>query len=308
MPTNTRDTFVDAISSITHDHIMPDLANQVETSNPFIMKLEKTTVSGGNDIRQPLIYKRGVRTKYSGSEVLNTSYQEKKFTAIFDWKQYDVPVIITGIDRLKSSGPEAVIDHLKSETEAAKSDMMDLFATGVYSDGSDSKDIEGAQVFLSTSNTYGGISQSANSWWQAKVDSTTTAFSLNKLNENFESAREDNDKPNLIVFSQTQYNNFWGSLEPSKRYTDEDTAKAGFTNLVFNGAICVEDSYAPDDYIIGYNLKHLKLVSHKDRNFPGKLEDFIKPHDQDIMVGHIFWAGNLVCKQPRKQFAMTGLT
>lgn len=106
----------------------------------------------------------------------------------------------------------------------------------------------------------------------------------------------------------TQSNSFWSLLQPQQRFSDGDTAKAGFKNLMFNGAIVSEDSYCPSGYMVFWNMKRIKLVSSTKRAFPGKMEDFIKPHNQDVRVAHIFWAGNLVCEQPRKFGAMTALT
>lgn len=308
MPTNTLDSSLDAISSITRKYFFPNLADNVNTSNVALMKIEKVTVSGGTDIRQPVRYQRGIQENYSGTSTLNTSYIEKKFAFIFNWKQKNFPIVISGLDAIKNNGPEAVLNHIKTETQSAEEDALDSFATGIYSAGTDSLEIDGARLFLSTSNTYGGISQSANSWAQAKIDSTTTSLSLSALQTQYEAAKQDNDAPNLITFTETQFNNFWGLLQPQQRFSDGDTAKAGFRNLMFNGAICAEDSYCPSGYVVGWNLKRIKLASSTKRKFPGEFIDFESPIDQDATVAHIRWAGNLICEQPRKFFAFTALT
>lgn len=306
--TNTKDANLDAINSVTRKYFFPKLADNINTSNVALMKIKKERVSGGADIRQPVRYKRGVQQNYSGSEVLNVSYVEKKFALIFDWKQKNFPVVISGLDKIKNNGPEAVIDHLKTEMQAAQEDALDAYATGLYSAGTDAKEWDGARVWLSTSNTYGGISQSANSWLQSNVDSTTTTLSLAALQEQYEAAKEGNDKVGLITFDETQFNNFWSLLQPQQRFSDGDTAKAGFMNLMFNGAICAEDSYIPSGYVVGWNLQKVKLVSSTQTNFPGKMIDFEMPHNQDAMIAHIRHAGNVVCEEPRKCFAFSALT
>lgn len=309
MPTNTLDSGLDAISSVTRKYFFPVLADNINTSNVALMKLRKVTATGGTDIRQPIRYKRGVQENYSGTEVLNTSYIEKKFAAIFNWKQKNFPIVISGLDRLKNgAGAEQVLDHVKTEMEAAEEDAMDSFGTGIYSAGTDSKEIDGARIFLSASNTYGGISQSANSWWQAQIDSTTTTLSLSALQTVYERAKEGNDAVDLITFDETQFNVFWSLLQPQQRFSDNDTAKAGFKNIMFNGAVCVEDSYIPSGHVVGWNLQRIKLVSHTTRKFPGEMIDFETPHNQDVDIAHIRWAGNMVNEQPRKFFAMTALT
>ena len=235
--TNTLDSTLDAISSVTQKHFIPKLADNVNTSNVLLMKLKKETVSGGTDIRQPIRYRRGVQENYSGSQVLNTSYIEKKFAAVFSWKQKNFPIVISGLDEIKNAGPEKIIDHVKTETDAAEEDAMDSYATGIYSAGTDALEINGVRNFLSTSNTYGGISQSSNSFWQAQMNSTTTALTLSAMNLLYEACRQGNDAPDLIVTTETQFNKFWGLLQPQQRFQDTETAKAGFKNLLFNGAI-----------------------------------------------------------------------
>ncbi|GAG48267.1 unnamed protein product, partial [marine sediment metagenome] len=73
------------------------------------------------------------------------------------------------------------------------------------------------------------------------------------------------------------------------------------------GAIFSEDSYVPSGYMVFWNMKKVKLVSSTKRKFPGKMIPFKEPHDQDVTIGHIRWAGNLVCEEPRKFAAFTAL-
>lgn len=308
MPTNTLDSGLNAINSITERYFIPTLEDNINTSNPFLMKIKKENISGGTDIRVPLRYRRGVQQNYSGSETLDVSYIEKKFAFIFNWAQKNFPITISGLDDIKNNGPQAVIDHIKTEVTAAEEDAKDSFATGLYSAGTDAKEIVGARVFLSASNTYGGISQSANSWAQAVVDSTTTALSLTALQSAYESSKVDNDKVDLMLFDETQYSKFWSLLQPQQRFTDGETAKAGFGNLIFNGAVCMADSYCPSNYVVGINLKHTKLLSSAKRKFPGFFIPFEAPITQDARVAHIRWAGQMICGQPRKNFVFTALT
>jgi hypothetical protein len=307
-PSNTLDSTLNAINSITERYIFPTLEDNINTSNVLLMKIEKQNISGGSDIRVPVRYRRGTQQNYAGSETLNVDYVEKKFSFIFNWKQKNFPITISGLDDIKNNGPQAILDHVKTETQAAEEDAKDSFATGLYSSGSDVLDIDGARVFLSTSNTYGGISQTAQSWARAQVDATTTAFSLSALQTMYEAAKEGNDAVDLICFDEPQFNKYWGLLQPQQRFSDGDTASAGFRNLLFNGATCVEDSYVPTNYVMGFALKHLKLVSSTKRKFPGEFIPFDAPINQDAKVAHIRWAGNLVCGQPRKQFVFTALT
>ena len=142
MPTNTLDaTLTDTITSITLKHIVPNVADNVNRSNVALMRVKKKTVSGGTVIQQPVRYQRGIQENYSGGQTLNTSYVDKNFAFIFNWKQKNFPIVLNGLDEIKNSGPEAIVDHVENETKAAEEDAMDSFATGLYSAGTDSLEI-----------------------------------------------------------------------------------------------------------------------------------------------------------------------
>ena len=304
---------ISSISAITRRYFFPQMVDEVTTSMALLKKMKEmgrmTTIDGGDQIYQPVTYARNSSImNYSGDETLNVAYNEKKTALVFDWAQKSGAITITGLDEIKNAGAAKVISHLETETEICKRDMKNSFATGLYSAGTDAKEIVGARVFLSTSSTYGGCSQSTESWLQAKIDSTTTATSLGKMQERWEAAKEDDDKPNLITTTETLFNAYWSLLQPQQRFSDSKMANGGFENLMFNSAPVLEDSYCPTGYMIFWNLKHLKLVSSTQRNFPGELQDFVKPTNQDARTALILWAGQLVWEEPRKFAAMTALT
>jgi len=246
---------------------------------------------------------------YAGDETLDTSYNEKKIIAIYNWKQLDIPVVIVEADRLKNAGAAKILDHLKTEMEIAQKTAKDKFGTGIYSDGTtDTKSISGTRLFFSTSNTVGGISQTTYSWWAAQVDSTTTNFSLGAAQTLYESCTEDDDKPDLITTYPGAFNRFWSLLQPQQRYASSDMGKAGFESLRFNQADFVVDSYVPTGYLNMINTKHFMLKSHSERNFPGKMDPFVKPTNQDARVSHLLWMGAVVSDENRKLGVMDSLT
>jgi len=305
---------VSAINAITKQAFIPKLVDNVMVSNVLLMYLQKNkgleNIDGGQDLRVPVRYARfNSRGWYAGSESQNTAYNEKKTALVFDWKQYYVNITISGLDKLKNMGENRVIDHVKSEVEAAEDDLKDSFGTGMYSNGStDPKSIVGVRGYLSTTATYGGIAQSGESWLQSNIDSTTTTLSLAKMQERYEVASIPPERPDLITTTETIFNSYWSLLQPQQRFADSESASAGFKNLLFNGSVVMEDSYCPSSHMIFHNTKYIRLYSHKDRKFPGEYIDFRKFFDQDAEIATLQWAGAMVCSSPRLQSAMTVLT
>lgn len=308
--TNTSDALADALTAISKRFFEKKMADNISTSNVLLMRCKKETIDGGTDIRVPLHYAfiSGAQW-YAGDQTLDTSYNEKKIPAIFSWKQLDIPVVITEADRLKNAGAAKVLDHLKTEVEIAEKTAKNKFGTGMYSNGTtDTQSIAGLRHIVSTSNTVGGISQSTYTWWAAQVDSSTTNISLGAMQTLYEQCSEDEDKPNLIVTYPGVFNRFWSLLQPQQRFQNGELAKAGFESLRFNSADVVVDSYCPSLYMFMINTKHLILKSHSERNFPGKMEPFQKPVNQDVRVAHNFWMGALVSDEIRKLGMFSALT
>lgn len=305
---------VSAINAITKQAFIPKLQDNVMLSNAMLYFLEKNkgfeNLDGGQDIRVPVRYARfSSRGWYSGSETQNTAYNEKKTALVFPWAQYYVNITISGLDKLKNAGENKVIDHVRSEVEAAEDDIRDSFGTGIYSNGTtNTKSIIGTAGYLSTSASYGGISQSTESWFQAAMDTTTTSLSLGAMQSRWEACKFNNEVPTLITTTASIFSSFWSLLQPQQRFADGDAAAAGFKNLLFNGAPVMHDDYVPANNMQFHNTKFIRLYSHKDRKFPGEYVDFRKFFDQDAEVATMQWAGAFICSGARYQAAMTGLT
>lgn len=304
---------VSAINAITKQNFIPKLIDNVNTSNVLLYQLQKKgrfeNLDGGQDIRVPVRYARfGSRGWYSGGQLLNTAYNEKKTALVFDWAQHYINITVTGLDKLKNAGENKVIDHVKSELQAAEEDIKDSFGTGLYNAGTTANAILGCRTYLSTSATYGGIASSGESWLQAQVDSTTTSLSLGKMQALYEAASQPPIRPDLITCVETVFNSYWSLLQPQQRFQDSESADAGFKNLMFNGAAIYEDSYCPASTLVMHNTDFLSLYSHSQRKFPGDFKDFQEFFDQDAMIAKMLWAGAFVCSAPRFQGIMNALT
>lgn len=262
---------VSAINAITKQAFIPKLVDNVVKSNALLMFLEKNggmeNLDGGIDVRVPVRYARfAARGWYQGSESQISSYNEKKTALVFDWAQHYVNITISGLDKLKNAGENKVIDHVRSEVEAAEEDIRDAFGTGLYSNGTtDPKSIVGCGAWLSTSSTYGGISQSTESWLQSNIDSSTTTMSLGKLQTAYELAVHGADKPNLATTTKTLFNSYWALLQPQQRFSDGEMASAGFKNLLFNGATVLMDEYCSTSGII--TLKRMISPCQRSKSF-----------------------------------------
>jgi hypothetical protein len=72
---------------------------------------------------------------------------------------------------------------------------------------------------------------------------------------------------------------------------DSETAKAGFSSLMFNGTPFIADSHCPTSHIFLLNENYLHLFAHKDEDM--RFEPFQKPISQNIKIAKVFWMGAL---------------
>lgn len=299
------------LDAITHKKIIPKMFDNIFDSAPLLKRFLKggqyVSVEGGTSIDVPLNYATTSSSGwYQGSETLNTTDNENIDAARYSWKSLYANISITDEDDLKNSGPAGVLKLLASKAMIAEKTLKDTLATGLYSDGSDSKSIVGLRDIVATDQTVGSISQSTNSWWQANVDSTTTTLTLSALQTQYENASVDSEKPTVGMATRANYNRYYNLLQPQQRFTDDSMARGGFMNLMFNGVPFISDSNCPANHVFFLNEKHLWLWYHSKRNFSA--EPFQKPINQQVSVSRILWMGSFGSSNNRYHAALTGLT
>lgn len=285
----------DQISAITEKTFIKKLADNYFDSNPLTKRLKEKSldlVDGGTSIMQPLGYANTTASGwYQGAETLSTTDNDVITSAEYQWKQHYANISITRLDELKNSGDRAMLNFVKEKTKIAEKTMVDNLGTGVYSAGTDPKSIVGLRVIVGTANTVGGISQANYSWWQAQVDTSTTTLTMAAMQNIYNACTIDSEHPTVATATRSIYNLYYALLQPQQRFMDSETAKGGFSSLMFNGIPVIADSKCPSAHLFFLNENFLHLYVHKDENM--RFEPFQKPINQNIKVAKVYWAGAL---------------
>ena len=299
----------DQITSITERKFLPKLVDNVFNSNVLLKKLKATEKlqSGGTQILQPLIYDEvSASGWYQGAETLDTTDNELFTAAAFDWAQAYANISISRLDELKNSGDQAVLNFVKSKMMIAEKTLSKKLSTAVYNDGSSAKQIQGLRLMLSTSNTYGGISQSDYSFWAANIDSSTTTLTLASLQSVYGDCGEGTEYPNLMVCDQDLWDLYKALLSPQQRFASSDSADGGFRSLLFNSTPVFVDASAPSGHMIFLNMNYLDWMPHKDENM--RIQPWASPINQNVKSSKIFWAGGMASSNNRRHGALTAIT
>ena len=289
------------------------LADNVTNNNALLMKLsEKGNIkpfSGGTNIVQELEYaENSTYKRYSGYETLDISPSDVFSAAEFDIKQIAVAVSISGLEQLKNSSKEKMIDLLESRIKNAERTFANNMSTDIYSDGtaSSGKQIGGLQLIIADDpavGTVGGINKATYTFWRsqeydfsdesATPSSTTIQTAMNQL---YLDCARNTDRPDLIVADNTYFRYYWESSQANQRFSNDKLAAAGFDNLRFMGAdVCFDGGQGgacPANRMYFINTDYLFLRPHKDRNMVPLDPDRFAVN-QDAMVKLIGWAGNM---------------
>lgn len=282
----------DQISAISKRYFLPQLADNIFVGTPELTRAKSKSyklIDGGTKIIAPLEYSQGNFQWYSGAETLQTADVDIFTSATYDWRQCAAPITISRLDELKNMGQAQVVDFVKSKFKNAEKTMRDNLSQAFYNAGTDPKAPVGLRAIFNTSNTIGGISQTNNSWWQSKVDSTTTTLGLSALESTFMSCSEDMEQPTVAYTTKTLYGKYWALLQPQQRFIDEESAKAGFKSLMFNGIPVMACSNAPSSHWFFVNEDYIYIFVHKEENM--RMDDLERPRNQNVKSAHIFWAG-----------------
>jgi hypothetical protein len=300
----------DQISAITEKKFIPKLYDNIFDSNPLLQRGKKKfyeKIDGGERIIVPLNYAQTTSSGwYQGAETLLTSDNDVITAAEYTWKQLYANISINRLDEIKNSGDAQKLSLVKNKTKIAEKTMEDKLGTGIYSNATDPKSIVGLRQIVGVSNTVGGISQTSYSWWQAQLDSSTTTLTVAAMQSRDNAATVNNDAPTVIATTRALYNSYYALLQPQQRFQDSETAKGGFSSLMFNGKPVIADSYCPSGYMFFLNENYLHLFVHKEEDM--RFEPFMKPINQNVKVAKIFWAGAFGSSNNRLHAGMSALT
>ena len=282
------------------------LADNVTNHNALLRRLREngnqTSVTGRDIVRELEYAENGTVQFYSGYETLDVSPADVLSAAVFDYKQLAGNVTISGLEQIKNSGEQAIINLLEARIGVLEKSMMNTLSTSIYSDGTGSsgKEIGGLQLLVADagSGTVGGINSSTFTFFQnVQTTATSSAFSTSNvqadMNNIYLQLVRGADSPDLVMAGTNAYKAFLGSLQAIQRITSDDLAKSGFTSVQYLNSDVVFDSSCNTNRMYFLNTDYLRLEVAEGRDFvPGEAKMSV---NQDAMVTPMFWSGNLTC-------------
>lgn len=290
------------------------MADNVTNNNALLRHIDtkgNKSPATGRTIVQELEYATNSTTKwYSGYEVLDTSTSNVFTAAEFNYKQLAGNVVISGLEQVENSGSEQIFNLLKSRIRNLEKSLKNTMATALYADGTgtDSKELGGLQLVVpgTVGNTVGGINSGTYTFWQNQVydfstagvtaSATTIQTAMNTL---WLATIRGADRPDVIVGDTNYFGFYWSSLQANQRFSNDDSASAGFMNLMFMDAPVYYDDQCPTDKMYMLNTDYLFLRYADGREFVPLGEK--ASVNQDALVMPVAWAGNMTVSNRARQ-------
>lgn len=287
--------------------------DQVRKNNALLTWIKESgnerPFSGGTLIYEELAFaENGNAGWYSGYDMLPVAAQDMLSAAQYDIKQAAAPCVMSGLDDLRNSGPEQMIDLMEARLKVTESTMLNLIAAAVYSDGTGAggKQLVGLDAMVPvtpTSGTYGGIDRGTWTFWRSK--STTAGSALTSatvqgaMNTMWASLVRGSDRPNLILMDDQFWGIYMASLQPQQRFTNPAKANLGFPSIAFMDADVVLDGgiggFATAKTCYFLNTKYVHFRPHSRRNMVPLSPNRRFAVNQDAEVQILAFAGNMTC-------------
>ena len=319
-------TFTDLIVTTLSKWSRP-LADNVTAHSCILSQLKAKNAivkeDGGAVLEEDIMYaENGTFKWYSGYELLDVSDSEVLTAALYDWKQANANIVISGLQMRNNSGTtQQKHNLLKSKMLNGEITMKNNVAKSIFSDGTGNggKELTGLQALVSDSpatSTVGGIDAAAYPFWRNQAYSletdggvesdATPADMLAAMDEMMIRTTRNSDRPDLIVASADFYKLYKQATTNIKRIVEEKGAQIGdasFKALEYEGVPVVYDSFCPAGHMYFLNTDYLKLHAHKDAFFA--LDKERLPINQDAKVFPIIFQGNLTCSNRNLQGVIT---
>jgi hypothetical protein len=305
--------FDQIVTTTLHNYLSSDLADNIFGALVLTKWLmsngRKKPCSGGDFLVEPLLYgKNTTVNSYDAYDPIDTTAQTGITAAQFNWKMLAGSVTYSRVEALKNNSKEKIIDLLEQKTTQLEESLRDEFNTEAFSDGTGNsgKDVTGLQSIITASGTFGGISRTTYSWWQAQRQDTAEALSEPRMRTMFYNCSKNLTKPSIIITTQTLFEKYISLVQPSLRLVNTKMADLGFQNVEYMGVPVVFDDACPSGWMMFLNDKYLRLRVHPEADF--KVTEKKEPANQLVFTQQVYWLGNLTVNNSRFQGALTAKT
>ena len=313
LPTLSADQIED-IYTTTFNQKLPEVIDGVYNSNPtlgILNQQDRILLDGGRKIEQNMIFDKLTGGSYNRGDTFANVRKTTRTAFIIDWKLHRVELALDGLDELQNAGAMAAFDNADLKLQEMELTLKDNIGSELFGVGTDNQSaaMNGFADWIDDGTnitTIGGVTRDTSAVGtaaKATYDATGGSLTIPALQTDYGLVTIENEKPNLIVTTQTLWNALFNRVQPQQRYPSggggvfDDLARIGFESIKFQRAAIIVDSHVQSGRFYMLNTNFIKLIVHAAR--PGVLRGWMPTSNKDERVNQLFWAGNLIVGGPR---------
>mgnify|MGYP001571897761 CR=1 FL=1 len=302
----------------------------------------------GRTKRVPVkVSKNTTGTSFAGYDSFSVAATDNRQFMEFVPKFYQITCSLPGDELSVADTDDKVLDLMKLTMQSDAEDMADDLGTIFYADGTgnSSKDQLGLAAINDDGTdvgTYGGLSRTTYTTLQSTRTASGGTLTLAKMDTLWNAVSSGAQKPSIALTTETIFAFYGQLLRPQERINKPVSrvknmtgftgfaqgGEDGMTGLVFNDTAVVGDEkatanvlhYLCERYIDFWALPYYnaKAVQYKsqikgnDYDAPVGLgfswTGWIVPANQATVVGHIYFGGELIGTNPKRNGKLTGIS
>lgn len=327
------------VTTATRERFFPRAVDNVFEGNILFQRLRSKARpwSGGHRlVISTTVSDRTQGGSFSGFDTLSTTQEDVRQRMTIDPSEYYWPVVFSGIQLAVNKGPEAFLNLVAEEFSDVARALSENMGADMYLDGTgnNNKDVAGLVYHVDDATdvvTYQGLSRNTYTNLRATRTAQSGALSFANLATDTDAAQRGSDSPSLIITTPAVFsiierlvtptvNVSYGQVLPVGAPTGQAAGAGirlsyGVNALYWRGIPILADEKCTANNIFTLNENHLFLY---ELDYPNEMVDatkegfawtgWKKSQNQNAIVGHLLWAGQLVGDSPRTMARRTGVT
>lgn len=329
------------IQTTVQTEYLPFVVDTILGSNVMFQRVVRAAKKwSGRTLRVPVkVSKNTTGQSFRGFDTFSVAATNNRQFMEFTPSFYQITVALPGDEISVADGDAKILDLMKLTIQSDTEDMADDLGTIFYGDGTgnSNKDPLGFGALIddgSSVASIGGLSRSTFPTLQGTVTDSGGTITLAKVDTLWINVASGAQKPSAFYTTEAVFNFYGQLLRPQERINkDAGLMKGlqggtGFTGLNYLGKPILMDEKATsgglfavreddlDWYALPYKMaqpvQYTSQVEGNDYAAPPGLgfawSDWIIPANAAGVVGHIYFGGQFVAKNPKRHGKLTGIT
>ena len=329
------------VQTTVQTEYLPYLVDTILGSNVLFQRVVRAAKKwSGRTLRVPVkVSKNTTGQSFRGMDTFSVAATDNRQFMEFTPSFYQITCSLPGDELSVADTDSKILDMMKLTIQSDTEDMADDLGAIFYSDGTgnDSKDPLGLAALVDDGSSVaniGGLARSTYTTLKGTVTALGGTLTLAKFDTLWINTATGSQKPSAFYTTEAIFNFYGQLLRPQERITKDASlmkglsAGTGFTALSYNGKPVLMDEKCTSGALIAVReddldwfalpYKFAKPVSYKSQVEGNDYEapiglgfswsDWIIPANAAGVVGHIYFGGQFITRNPKRHGKLTGIT